>query len=190
MPAACRLDYSCPVTPPTLPPGVRLRLLAPADSAALAHAYRENREQLAPWEPLRDDAFFTPEGQAEQVGRRLEGLASGTDVPWVLECGDRIVGMVTLTGIVRGPFLSAHVGYWLDSRLHGRGTCSAALQVVLEHARDGLGLHRVQASVLPGNAASRAVLHRAGFTLIGTAPSYLRIAGTWQDHLLYQRLLH
>ena len=175
---------------PTLPSGVRLRLLAAADSAALARAYRENRGHLEPWEPLRDDAFFTLEGQAEQVARRLEGLASGTDVPWVLEDGDGIVGTITLTGIVRGPFLSAHVGYWVDGRLQGRGVCSAALHAVLEYARDELGLHRVQASVLPGNAASRAVLHRAGFTLIGTAPSYLRIAGTWQDHVLYQRLLH
>jgi len=27
-----------------------------------------------------------------------------------------------------------------------------------------------------------------GFTLIGLAPSYLEIAGRWQDHLLFQRV--
>jgi ribosomal-protein-alanine N-acetyltransferase len=90
---------------------------------------------------------------------------------------------------VRGPFLSAHVGYWVDARLQGRGVCSGALGTAMIHARDELGLHRLQASVLPHNPGSRAVLTGAGFTLIGTAPSYLRIAGTWQDHLLYQRIL-
>jgi len=32
------------------------------------------------------------------------------------------------------------------------------------------------------------VLRRTGFTLIGLAPRYLRIAGQWRDHLLFQRL--
>ncbi|WP_104180727.1 GNAT family N-acetyltransferase [Arthrobacter sp. B0490] len=174
---------------PTLPSRVGLRVLTAADPIALAQAYRENRRHLAPWEPSRDDAFFTPEGQAERITGSLEGLAAGTDVPWVLTSEDRIVGTITLTGIVRGPFLNAHIGYWVDARLQGRGVCSAAVGTVLTYARDELELHRVQASVLPGNTSSRAVLDRTGFTLIGTAPSYLRIAGSWQDHLLYQRIL-
>jgi ribosomal-protein-alanine N-acetyltransferase len=32
------------------------------------------------------------------------------------------------------------------------------------------------------------VLRRSGFTPIGVAPRYLRIAGEWQDHLLFQLL--
>lgn len=167
-----------------------MRLLSLADAEGLAEAYRDNREHLAPWEPARDAAFLTGTGQAEQITGKLAGLAAGTDVAWVLVCEEGIVGTIALTGIVRGPFLSAHVGYWVDSRLQGRGIGSAALHGVLQHARDELGLHRVQASVLPRNAASRAILDRTGFTLIGAAPSYLRIAGTWQDHLLYQRILH
>ncbi|MEG9249234.1 GNAT family N-acetyltransferase [Arthrobacter sp. Soc17.1.1.1] len=166
-----------------------MRLLATTDSTALARAYRDNREHLAPWEPSRDDAFFTPAGQSEQISTHVAGLASGTEVPWVMTTEERIVGAITLTGIVRGPFLSAHVGYWVDARLQGQGVCSGALRAALLHARDELGLHRVQASVLPRNAPSRAVLDRAGFTVIGLAPSYLRIAGAWQDHLLYQRIL-
>lgn len=184
------LHYSCRVPRPTLPSGGGLRLLEPSDAEALARAYRQNREQLEPWEPLRDDAFFTEEGQAERIAGMLGGLAAGTDVPWVLTAGDGIAGTITLSGIVRGPFLNAHVGYWVDRRLQGRGLCSAALGEVLRYARDTLGLHRVQASVLPHNAPSIAVLEKAAFTVIGLAPSYLCIAGDWQDHTLYQRLLY
>ncbi|KQO03661.1 acetyltransferase [Arthrobacter sp. Leaf234] len=173
----------------TLPSGTTLRLLVSTDAAELAAAYRRNRAHLAPWEPLREEGFFTADGQAGAVAARLAGLASGTDAPWVLEAEGRIVGTVTLSGIVRGPFLSAHVGYWVDAALQGRGVASAAFREVLTVARDDLGLHRVQASVLPHNTASPALLDRADFTLIGSAPSYLRIAGRWQDHLLYQRIL-
>lgn len=50
------------------------------------------------------------------------------------------------------------------------------------------GLHRVEAGTLVDNLASQAVLRRTGFTLIGRAPGYLRIAGQWRDHLLFQRI--
>jgi ribosomal-protein-alanine N-acetyltransferase len=49
-------------------------------------------------------------------------------------------------------------------------------------------LHRLEAATLLDNHASQAVLRRTGFTLIGRAPGYLRIAGRWRDHLLFQRL--
>jgi [ribosomal protein S5]-alanine N-acetyltransferase len=50
------------------------------------------------------------------------------------------------------------------------------------------GLHRLEAATLVDNLASQAVLRRTGFTLIGLASRYLRIAGRWRDHLLFQRL--
>ncbi|WP_326941292.1 GNAT family N-acetyltransferase [Arthrobacter sp. SPG23] len=103
--------------------------------------------------------------------------------------GSRIVGAITLTGIVRGPFLSANAGYWIDKEFTGRGLGAAALGYVLAAAKNKLGLHRVQAATLKHNAASRKILARAGFEEIGLAPSYLKIAGIWQDHVLFQRIL-
>jgi ribosomal-protein-alanine N-acetyltransferase len=40
------------------------------------------------------------------------------------------------------------------------------------------------------NTGSQAVLLRCGFEHFGTARNYLFIAGAWQDHHLYQRILH
>ncbi|VXB31910.1 hypothetical protein ARTHRO9AX_150184 [Arthrobacter sp. 9AX] len=57
-------------------------------------------------------------------------------------------------------------------------------------SRDSLGLHRIQAATLVHNAASQKILQRIGFGKIGMAPAYLKIAGSWQDHNLYQRLLY
>ena len=50
-----------------------------------------------------------------------------------------------------------------------------------------LGLHRVQAAVMPRNAASIRVLEKNGFRREGLAPRYLRINGEWEDHLIFAR---
>lgn len=177
-------------SPTTLPGGLVLRLLHRDDGPALAAAYDRNREHLEPWEPARPLAFYTPEYHSRQVPVQLLEHGSGRSVPLVLERDGEIVGRVNLSDIVRGAFQNAHLGYWVDARLTGRGTMTAAVEAACVHARDQLGLHRVQAATLLHNAASQQVLARTGFARIGTAPRYLQIAGRWQDHALYQRILH
>nr|WP_231715047.1 GNAT family N-acetyltransferase [Arthrobacter gengyunqii] len=169
--------------------GIRLSVLTDADAPALAAAYRRNRNYLAPWEPLRPDAFFTEEGQRSVIEAKLALFQAGSEVPWVLADGERVIGTITLTGIVRGPFLSANLGYWIDGEYAGRGLGTAAVTAVAETARERLGLHRIQAATLLHNAASQRILDKSGFTQIGLAPRYLKIAGRWQDHLLFQRIL-
>ena len=169
--------------------GVRLTVLRAADADALADAYRRNRDHLAPWEPLRGEGFFTAEGQHSAIAAKLALLDAGTEVPWVIRQEDRIIGTITLTGIVRGPFLSANLGYWVDGGCTGGGIGTSAAAAVVGIARDRLGLHRVQAATLVHNTASQRILRRLGFDRIGRAPQYLKIAGRWQDHELYQRIL-
>ncbi|WOH18340.1 GNAT family protein [Paenarthrobacter sp. GOM3] len=166
-----------------------LRPLESQDAGPLAAAYARNRDHLAPWDPQRSDEFFSAAGQAKDVAIKLNLFAAGSEVPWVLTAGERIIGRITLTGVVRGPFLSANMGYWIDQEFTGRGLASAAVGQVLTMAADDLGLHRVQAATLVHNLASQAVLKRSGFERIGMAPDYLQIAGEWQDHVLFQRIL-
>ena len=59
---------------------------------------------------------------------------------------------------------------------------------MLRTAFDELGLHRVEAGTLVHNVGSQRVLERNGFVRFGLAPQYLRIAGRWQDHVLFQVL--
>ncbi len=67
---------------------------------------------------------------------------------------------------------------------------SAATGAVCRMAAEELGLHRIQAATLSNNIASRRVLEHCAFHEIGFAPQYLRINGRWQDHVLFQRILH
>ena len=50
------------------------------------------------------------------------------------------------------------------------------------------GFHRLEAACLPENTASVRVLEKAGFQREGYAREYLKIAGKWQDHLLFAML--
>lgn len=169
--------------------GFEIRELTATDVAALAEAYQRNREHLAPWDPYRPPSFYTLPGQTEVVGRQLEAVRAGTLLAWVLTDGAAILGRVSLNNIVRGPFCSTSIGYWVDVGHLGRGLASAAVEFACDRARQS-GLHRVEASTLVHNQGSQAVLARAGFELYGTASRYLHIAGRWQDHRLYQRILH
>jgi [ribosomal protein S5]-alanine N-acetyltransferase len=60
---------------------------------------------------------------------------------------------------------------------------------VIEMAFGDLGLHRLEAGTQVENIASRRVLEKNGFELIGIARRYLLIAGEWRDHLLFQRTI-
>lgn len=165
------------------------RPLSLDDVPRLAELVTTNRDFLAPFEPDREEAWFTPAGQAAVVRETLEGAGRGTVVPRVVLDGDgAVVGRVNLNNVVRGPFQSCSLGYWLDERSTGRGLASAAVAEMLDLAFGELGLHRVEAGTLVDNVASQKVLARNGFERFGLAPRYLRIAGRWQDHILFQRL--
>jgi [ribosomal protein S5]-alanine N-acetyltransferase len=99
-----------------------------------------------------------------------------------------VLGRITLNNIVRGAFQSCSLGYWVRSSANGRGHATAAVALMLRTAFTDLGLHRVEAGTLVHNAASQRVLERNGFERFGLAPQYLRIAGRWQDHVLFQVL--
>nr|WP_239521374.1 GNAT family protein [Blastococcus saxobsidens] len=158
------------------------------DAPAIARLLRENREFLAPYEPHREDSYFTDAGQRAELEAVLTAHAAGTMAPYVvLAPTGEVAGRITLGGIVRGALLSGVIGYWVAQRHTRQGLASAAVAHVVRTAFDELGLHRLEAGTLVGNTASQRVLARNGFERFGLAPRYLRIAGRWQDHVLFQR---
>lgn len=163
------------------------RLVTLDDAPAVATLYSANRDFLAPWEPVRDDEFYTERGQRAVLDRALERYAAGMCVPHVvLDPDGQIAGRINLNDVVRGAFDSCTLGYWVSESVNGRGLATAAVGEMTRLAFGAFGLHRVQAATLLHNGASQRVLDRNGFVRIGLAPAYLYIAGRWQDHLLYQ----
>lgn len=172
-----------------LPADYAIRPLAEDDAPALAAAYTRNRDHLAPWDPVRDPSFFTAAGQADMVARQLSLVRGRLLAAWVVTHGEQVVGRVNLNNIVRGVLCSGQLGYWVDHEHLRRGLAAEAVEHACRHGR-ALGLHRVEAGTMVRNVASQAVLLRCGFERYGMAPRFLFLAGAWQDHYLYQRILH
>ena len=167
----------------------RTRLIELGDAPILAGLVRASREFLAPWEPVRPEDYFTTDGQRRAIAQALQRHQQGTARPHVILDDDgTVAGRIALNGIVRGTFQSCNVSYWVSASRSGRGLATAGLADMIRVAFDELVLHRIQAETLLDNQRSQRVLEHNGFARIGLAPAYLKIAGRWQDHILYQLL--
>ncbi len=99
-----------------------------------------------------------------------------------------LAGGLTINNIVRGAGQMATLGYWLDEERRGQGLMPEAVGLACDFAFGELGLHRMQAGCLPHNKASRRVLEKCGFAEEGFARKYIKIAGEWQDHVIYAKI--
>lgn len=167
---------------------VTTRLVTRDDVPALLDLMVANREFLAPWEPLRTEEYFSLEYQHTAIGDSLEQYRMGTMVPHLIIDEGAIVGRITLSNILRGPAQSAKLGSWVAATANGRGVATGAAAAMIGVAFNDLKLHRIEAATLLHNVRSQRVLERNGFIRFGVAPRYLKIAGEYQDHALYQRL--
>jgi ribosomal-protein-alanine N-acetyltransferase len=95
---------------------------------------------------------------------------------------ESLVGVYNVSEIVRGPLQSAYLGYYGNVAFAGKGLMTEALRLCLCEVFLRIKLHRIEANIQPGNAASRALVKRCGFRQEGFSPRYLRIDGVWCDH--------
>lgn len=181
-----------PDMPVTLDDGL-VRLVSPDQvrAAELLCYVRRNRAFLREFEPAREDGYYAEEAQRSLLDEEL--------VAWREDRGYRLhvrlpaedgllVGSVALNNVVRGAFLSAHLGIRMDGARGGRGYATRATELIVGWAFGELGLHRVEANVMPRNARSLRVLEKCGFSCEGVSPRYLRINGVWEDHVHMVRL--
>ncbi len=165
-----------------------IRPVALDDAADLATLVAANKAAMAPFDPLRPDAFYTEAGQRETLRTLIEQRDAGTGAAFVILDEGQIAGRISLNTIVRGALQSATLGYWVAADRAGRGLATRAVAAVVDHAFADLCLHRVEAGTLPDNLASQRVLLKNGFERYGHVPNYLNIAGRWQDHELFHRI--
>lgn len=170
----------------------RLTLRAPevGDHAAWAALRRGSARFLQPWEPLWTVDELSRSTYRARLRVHAQSIAQERALPYFLfeRSTDTLLGGLTVSNIRRGVSQSATIGYWMGEQHAGRGFMSEAVDAVCHFLLRERGLHRVEAATLPTNMRSVALLERCGFRLEGCAREYLKIAGRWQDHLLFSRL--
>jgi RimJ/RimL family protein N-acetyltransferase len=78
-----------------------------------------------------------------------------------------------------------HVGWVVRRDAWGHGYASEAAVALIRFAVDELGLHRIEATCHPDNAASARVMEKAGMTYEGRKRDHLLDRGAWRDSLSY-----
>ncbi|MEO8809514.1 MAG: GNAT family N-acetyltransferase [Rhodanobacter sp.] len=167
-----------------------IRLPEPADAPKWLRYRLENRDHLASWEPLRAANYYTLEQclQAVNDAREVAALDRGYSLALFDPDEQEMLGNVTLSNVMRGPFQACLLGYGISARWQGRGLMHETLEATLAWVFGELDLHRVMANHLPRNERSARLLERLGFEREGYARDYLKVAGTWQDHVLTAKI--
>lgn len=169
------------------PPSVR-------DGRAWQELQTRNRAWLAQWEATvpPDTPYVRRLTYRELVRRGRREANAGRMMPFNVwyadpQTGDRerMVGQMNVSSIAWGSQCSAHIGYWVDERVAGRGITPTALALAVDHCFRVVGLHRVEVNIRPENTASRRVAEKLGFREEGMRRGYLHIDGGWRDHIAF-----
>jgi ribosomal-protein-alanine N-acetyltransferase len=159
------------------------------DIAPYRGAVEQSRGRLVRWNPVDPDdlARALPLQSRDRRTFLIHALNP--------EGEHDIVGRINVSDAVRGRFESAAIGYDAYDPYSGRGLFAEGLRLLLSllfAPRDagGMGLHRVQAAVQPGNVRSAGLLRSVGFQREGLSPRMLWLPGAdgntaWRDHDSY-----
>ena len=153
---------------------LRLRAPVPGDAAALLAVLGDPEVTR-----YHNVPTLTSLVEAQGLLERLEQRQAAREtIRWAIELVDT-GEMIGTVGLLRFDFEHRHaeVGYEIARRWWGRGLAPEAAAAVVRYGFSVLGLHRIEAGVLPGNDASVRVLQKVGFREEGTRRDYLRFKG-------------
>jgi ribosomal-protein-alanine N-acetyltransferase len=169
---------------------VLLRPLKGSDWEAWRDVRVRSREWLEPWEPLPEPGSPDPVADVEAFRARCGAWERQRHFDTAYGFGlfmrdGPFVGEVSLGSVQRGPFQGAYIGYWVDRDHAGVGLVPEGVALIMQYGFDDLGLHRLEASIVPRNTASRRVAEKLGLREEGTALRFLQIRGVYEDHVRY-----
>ncbi|MEO8353674.1 MAG: GNAT family protein [Chthoniobacteraceae bacterium] len=155
---------------------ILLRPPRPDDQTEFLAAVRRSRSLHHPW--------TSPPATPKQFSAYLDRLALPSNHGFLVRRRDTecMVGVINISNIVLGTFRSGYLGYSVFAGCERQGFMREGLQAVARHAFRNLKLHRLEANIQPGNAASIALVRSCGFQKEGFSPRYLKINGRWRDH--------
>ncbi|HHF2880202.1 TPA: ribosomal protein S5-alanine N-acetyltransferase [Vibrio diabolicus] len=163
-----------------------LRTAEIVDADMIAEYFQANREYLKPFEPKREEAFFSVNGWLQKLIKlnELHRMGLGYYCLLVRASSGEMLGTISFSNLSRFPFYSCNVGYSLAEKAQGHGYMRRGLTMACDYMFNVQKLHRIQAGYMPHNKRSESVLEHVGFNREGYAKDYLLINGEWQDHVL------
>jgi ribosomal-protein-serine acetyltransferase len=168
-----------------IPETSNFRLLDEGDTAELHALIDANRAYLARWLPWAEKQ--TLDDTSSFVRKAREQLAGNDGFQAAVIDGESIVGVIGYHA-VDWRNRSTSIGYWLAESHQGRGTMTAAVRALVDHALSAWRLNRVEIRAAVENRRSRAIPERLGFHREGTMRQSERVGGRFLDCVVYSML--
>ena len=144
---------------------------------------KRDAEHLREWLPwVTED--FSLEDAKEFTRRNRRQFADNQGYSAQIVYRNRIAGQVGFNGFDR-PNSKTEIGYWLGASFQGRGIMTRACRALVDHAFRELKFNRVEIKCAVGNARSRAIPERLGFTEEGTLRQAERLHDRYVDLVVY-----
>lgn len=160
--------------------GAYLRELRLDDLDGLYATARANHAHLAPWMP-----WAVEMRRSETEAWVATSVEAGDQ--FVLIAGGAIAGAIGFHRIDRRNAATS-LGYWLGKDHQRTGLMTAAVRALISLAFGEWELHRVEICCAPGNARSRAIPERLGFTEEGVRRDGERFPDGFRDLVVYSLL--
>ena len=162
--------------------GRALRLYEERDADELYQLIEANRHHLSQW--LGWAIASTHADTVAFIRQGLRQLADNQGLQLAIVDRGRIVGTIGQHLVDwRNRFTS--LGYWLAADAQGRGTMTAAVRALVDHAFADWGIERVEIRAGIENSRSRAIPERLGFREEGVLRHAELIGERWIDHVAY-----
>ena len=132
----------------------------------------ENRSWFESLIEPRDSAFYSEQGVREHIDAELDKVNSGSAFCSLLINDNEIVARANLRDICANK---AFVGYRVSKNFTSQGYANFCLASLIKIAKREFGVKALEAKVLENNPASKHILLKHGFEIIGNLPNLLTL---------------
>ncbi|WP_224417125.1 MULTISPECIES: GNAT family protein [unclassified Modicisalibacter] len=165
---------------------VELKLLSLDHTEQLFDLVNGNREHLREWLPWVDGTQTSTDTESF-IKSALSQYEAGHGPQYVIFYEGAMCGVCGFH-----PFDLANriggIGYWLSQICVGKGIMTSAVRSLVKTGFNEHEMNRIEIACATGNARSRAVPERLGFTFEGLLREREYLYGRYVDHALYSML--
>jgi ribosomal-protein-alanine N-acetyltransferase len=124
------------------------------------------------------------------IAATIESRQQGVGLACVIEHDGALAGVVGLHDITRTLRAwrvdRAELGYWVAPPFQNRGFVTEAARALVGYGFDQLALHKLTVGCISENLASRRVIEKLGFRLLGEQRDHMFRFGRWWNHLSFE----
>lgn len=165
-----------------------LKILSSENALEVLDFYKRNKDFLEPFEPDRTSLFYTLAFHQAQLTYESRLINETRLLRYYLydkSHPQHIIGTIALQQIIKKPYFSGTISYKIDQNYLRLGLATEAVSYLLKIAFYKLGLHRIEAYILPNNIPSIGLVEKLGFQYEGIARSSIMLRNNWYDQMQY-----